>query len=292
MIPFQVIVNAIIGGAGTALVAVGFSLIYSTNRFAHFAHGAVIAVGGYATWYFFESIGLPFFLAACIGILFSIIIGISTFFFVYEPLIRRGASRVILLIASLGLLILLNNTIQLVFGADVHVIHVLPVTVGMELWGAYITPIQCITVAVTLLLLVVLGGWLKFSHHGRIVRAVADNMELAELNGIPARRIRYLTFAIGSAVAGIAGILIGLERNLEPTMGVNQIVFGFTAAVIGGVQSIAGAILGGFLIGLIDNVGVWYFSSGIRDAIIFGGLMLFLLLRPQGIFGIKKNTRT
>jgi branched-chain amino acid transport system permease protein len=120
------------------------------------------------------------------------------------------------------------------------------------------------------------------------MRAVADNKDVAEVLGISAEKIYSWSFIIGSFIAAIAGILIGLDQNLEPTMGTSLMIKGFTAAIIGGVGSVPGSILGSFFLGLVENFGIWFLPSGYKDAIAFMILFIFLLFRPQGILGAKR----
>ena len=120
------------------------------------------------------------------------------------------------------------------------------------------------------------------------MRAVSDNKDAAEIVGISPEKIYAWSFIIGSAIAGIAGILVGLEQNLEPTMGTNLMIKGFTGAIIGGIGSVHGAILGSFLLGIVENFGIWFLPSGYKDAITFTILLIFLLFRPYGILGVKQ----
>jgi len=130
---------------------------------------------------------------------------------------------------------------------------------------------------------------MKKTKIGKAMRAVADNKDVAEICGISSNKIFAWSFAIGSVIAGIAGILVALEQNLEPVMGTNLMIKGFTAAIIGGVGSVPGAVLGAFLLGFAENFGIWFLPSGYKDAIAFVILFIFLLFRPQGILGIKKQ---
>ena len=121
------------------------------------------------------------------------------------------------------------------------------------------------------------------------MRAVSDNKDVAEIVGISSEKIYSWSFIIGSAIAGVAAILIGLEQNLDPYMGTNLMIKGFAAAIIGGIGSVYGAVLGAFLLGVVENFGIWYLPSGYKDAIAFILLFIFLLFRPQGILGIKRR---
>ena len=144
-------------------------------------------------------------------------------------------------------------------------------------------------IAVSVLLLFSLLLFMKRTKLGKAMRAVSDNKDVAQICGISSENIYAWSFIIGSAIAGVAGILIGLEQNLDPAMGTDLMIKGFTAAIIGGIGSIPGAILGAFLLGLAENFGIWYLPSGYKDAIAFVLLFLFLLLRPKGILGVKRE---
>lgn len=291
MIFVQLLINGIIAGSIYALVASGFSVIYSTNRFAHFAHGAVIAVGAYILYSLFTLGGLNFYVAAVLTVLASGVLGGIIYWVLYRPLKRRNASAAILLIASLGLLILLENTMQIIFGADVKTLGFLKIAKGMEIFGAIITPLQVVIVAVALILLVSLWIFVHYSQLGKKMLAVADNPDLADVSGINPDRIQLAAFVVGSGLAGVASVLIALEQNIEPTMGMSLIVSGFTGAIIGGVTSLPGAVLGSYILGLVENFGIWYLPSGYKGAIAFGLLFIFLIFRPTGILGINKGAR-
>ncbi len=285
----QLLINSLIAGAIYALVASGFSLIYSTCKFVHFAHGAVVAFSAYIAYLLFSIWGLNFWLAVILAIIFGAFLGWLINVLVYRPLRRKKSSSVILLIAGFATLIILESLILMFFGADVKTIDFIQTAEGLEFFGAIITPLQIVIVIVSVILFILLFLLMKKTRIGKAMRAVADNTEVAEIVGISAERIHSWSFIIGSAIAGIGGILIGLEQNLEPTMGTNLVIKGFTAAIIGGIGSVPGAVLGSFLLGAAENFGIWYLPSGYKDAIAFVILFIFLLFRSQGILGIKKS---
>ncbi len=287
----QLLVNGLIAGSIYSLVAFGFSLIYATNKFMHFAHGVAIASSAYMTFWLFAQVGLDFWLSALITIVFAALLGALINRVIYVPLQNKKASNIILLIASIGVLILFENVLQLLFGADVKTIGLIEVAKGMTIMGAVITPLQLVIIIVSLVLLVVLYLFMKKTKLGRDMRAVANNKELASIVGINAKKVTYYSFMLGSAIAGLAGILIGLEQNIEPTMGTMLMIKGFTGAVIGGVTSVPAAIGGSYLLGLAENFGVWYLPSGYKDAIAFTLLFVFLLFRPNGLFGLNKGIK-
>lgn len=284
---FQLFINSLITGAIYSLVAAGFSLIYSICKFVHFAHGATIAFSAYFLYFLFSVLGLNFWLSIIFAVIFTAFLGWLMNKIVYKKLRKRKASNIILLIASFALLVFFESLILMLFGADVKTIGYLKITKGLEFLGAIITPLQIVIIGVSIVLLILLFFFMKRTKIGKAMRAVADNKDVAEVVGISSEKIYSLSFVTGSAIAGVAGILVGLEQNLEPVMGTNLMIKGFTGAVIGGVDSVPGAILGSFLLGFAENFGIWFLPSGYKDAIAFVILFIFLLFRPQGILGKK-----
>jgi branched-chain amino acid transport system permease protein len=271
-----------------ALVASGFSLIYATCKFVHFAHGSVIAIAGYVLYLFFAVLGLNFWLAVLLAITLSAFLGLAINALVYKKFRQRKASAVILLIASFALLILFESLILIFFGADVKTIGFIKIGKGLEFFNAIITPLQIVIIIVAAMLFGLLFLLMKKTKIGKAIRAVADNKDVAEIVGISAEKIYNYVFFLGSLIAGVAGVLVGLEQNLEPTMGTALMIKGFSGAVIGGINAVPGAILGSFLLGFVENFGIWFLPSGYKDAIAFIILFIFLLFKPQGILGKKK----
>ena len=290
--PFlQLLFNSLIIGSIYALVAAGFSLIYSTNKFIHFGHGASVVLAGYLLFGLFTKLHVPFAIACLLCIALTALAGWGMYQFVYVPLQRRKSSTVILLIGSIALLILIENLILLFAGADVKTIGLVAVARGLEIGGAIITPLQIVLIGSSIVILLGLFLLMNKTTLGRNLRAVANNRELSEIMGLNSKRLIAISFIIGSALAGIAGILISLEQNLEPSMGTNLMIKGFSGSIIGGILSVPGSIVGSYIIGIAENFGTWYLPSGYKDAITFSLLFLFLLFRPMGIFGVDKGVR-
>jgi branched-chain amino acid transport system permease protein len=279
------LVNGLIIGSIYALVAAGFSLIYSTNKFMHFAHGTNVAVGGYILYSLFTLSGVPFYLACFLTVPLTGLFGLGMYRMLYHPLQKRGASNVVLLITSIAILIFFQNMIQLIFDSNVKLIGYVERAAGISFAGIIITPLQIIIILFSIVFLIVLYFFMQKTRLGRNMRAVADNPELASVVGINHVRIADYSFMIGSCLAGIAGILIGLEQNLYPPMGTVLIIKGFTGAVIGGITYVPGSILGSYILGVAENLGIVWLPSGYKDAIAFGLLFLFLLFKPNGLFG-------
>ncbi len=281
----QIFINGLIAGSVYALVALGFSIIYSTVRFFHFAHGAVYTAGAYFTYLLFVLYKWPLPVAVAVAVVLAALLGVAIELFVYKPIKRQRASGTILLIASLGIFIVLQNLISLFFGDDTKTIRSGEVREGLNVLGARITPVQIAIILTSLVLFAFTVVILKRSKIGKALRAVANDPELAVVAGLDKDKIIYFTYFIGSALAAIAAILISLDIDMTPLMGFQAMLYGVVAVVIGGLGNILGAYFGGLLLGLAQHLGVWYISSKWQDAIAFVILILFLLLRPQGFFG-------
>ena len=285
----QLILNGLIAGCIYALIALGFTTIYRTVRFFHFAHGVVYATGAYLAYTFAISLGInpiiSFFLAAILAGLLGIIVDRL----VYKPLRKRKAPSLVFLIASFGIFIFIQNLLQLIYGAQILTIRTGPVKEGHHFLGAVITNTQILILVASAVLCLGLWLFVKQTKLGKAMRAVADDRIAASAVGINPERIIFAAFAIGSALAGAAGILISLETNIEPTMGMNAILKGIIASIIGGIGSIPGAMFGGLFLGIAENLGIWKISAGWKDCIAFVILIVFLLFRPGGIMGVKSG---
>ncbi len=283
----QLLVNALISSSIYILIAVSFAVIYRTVRFFHFAHAVVFTAGAYFTFLFYKLTGFPLALAIPAAIILVSVLGCGMEVLVYKTLRKKKTSPMVLLLASLGLYILLQNTISMVFGDDTKSIRSGVVKEGLPVFGARITPIQIVIIITSIILIIAVVLWLKKSRMGKAMRAVANNAELARVSGIQSDRVILWTYALGSALAGVAGILVALDVDMTPTMGLNALIMGVVAMIIGGVGSIPGLALGALLLGLAQHLGVWKISSQWQDAIAFIILFVFLLVRPRGFMGRK-----
>lgn len=283
----QLLFNGIIAGAIYALFAIGFTLIYRTVKFFHFAHGAVYTAGAYFAYTFFISLGLNFVFSFFLSFGLAALLGIAVDRFVYYPLRKQNATNFIYLIASFGVFIFLQNLLQLIYGAQILTLRTGPVKEGHHFLGAVITDIQFLIIVTSLILFFL--GWLftQKTKLGKAIRAVSDDPVGTRVVGINSEKIILTAFAIGSALAGAAGILISLETNIEPTMGFNAILKGIIASIVGGIGNIPGALFGGLFLGLAENLGIWKIPAAWKDTIAFTILIIFLLFRPSGIMGVK-----
>jgi branched-chain amino acid transport system permease protein len=283
----QLIVNGLIAGSMYALVASGFSLIYYVIKFLNFAHGAILTVSAYLFFLFLNTLGMNFVLALLLSIFFSILLGLSINFVVYKPLRKKKSSNVVLLIVSLALLSFFTSLVLAVFGSSTKTLLLADQNIVFDLGLFRITIIQVIALLVSIFIFFLLWFILKKTKLGKSMRALADNKDVAQVVGINPEKVYSYTFIIASFLAAIAGILIGLDQNLFPALGFTFVVKGFISAVVGGINFVPGSIVGGYFIGIVENLGIWFLPSGYKDAISFTILLIFLLFRPQGILGKK-----
>ena len=285
----QLLFNGIIAGSVYALIATGFAIIYRTVKFFNFAHGVVYAAGAYLAYTYFILLKINPFISFLLSIIIAGLLGYCINRFVYLPLRKNKTSNLVFLLASFGIFIFLQNLLQLIFGAQILTLRTGLIQEGHHFLGAVITNNQILIVVSSLILFCLTWLLIQKTKLGKAIRAVADDPIGARLTGINSEKIITAVFAIGSALAGIAGILISLETNIEPTMGFNAILKGIIASIIGGIGSIPGALFGGLFLGLAENLGIWKIQAGWKDAIAFVILILFLLFRPSGIMGVKSE---
>lgn len=282
----QSILNGILAGCIYALFAMGLTLIYGVLNFVNFAHGELIMWGAYFLYLLMEKpIGLPLSLAFLPALLFTVTLGLGTDRFVFKPL--RQANRLTLLIASLGLSFLLRNGAQFFWGAEIRT-YGFEIKRGMRFFGMSITLNQIAIILTSIVCIILLYLLFTRSRLGKSMRAVSDNLELARVVGIDSKQTIQFAWIIAALLAGVGGILLALDTNLQPGMGLINLVKAFAATLLGGVGNLWGALLGGIVIGLAENLGVLVISPGYKDAIAFGIMVLMLLLRPMVLFGSKE----
>lgn len=280
----QLVANSIIAGSIYALVGIGFTLIYGAVRFFDLGYGVMTAIGGYAVFFLANTLGVPIIPAIILGVLVAGFFGLLANLIVYRPIRKRGASNLVLLVASLGVLTMLQAIIAIFFTSQFQTFSQ---SVGTQhvfnILGGSVTDIQVLILVATIVVMGALVLTLKKTKFGRAIEAISDDEEVAKTIGINTDKIINYVFFIGSAIAGLAGILVGFDTGIEPTMGLALLLKGVIAAIIGGIGNIYGAVLGAFLLGFVENFGIWQISGEWKDAIAFVLLTIFLIFRPQGI---------
>jgi len=281
----QTFANALIAGLSLGLVAMGFSMIYRTAQFFHVAHAATYLVGAYTGIWLSNNTKVPICLAALASIIVSGTLGLMIEVLVYRPLRKLHSSSPILFLASLALLLIIQNVVGLTLGSEIQTVQSRVGQNSVHILGSMVTHWQAISIGVTILLFIVTWSLLRFTVMGKKMRAIATNPDLAEAVGISCDHVLLFVILLGSALAGIAGFLAGYDTAITPTSGFGILLIGVTAAVAGGIGSISGAILGGILVGIVQHFAIWKLPAQWQDAIVFLILIAFLMLRPQGFFG-------
>lgn len=282
----QQIINGVTLGSVYALIALGYTMVYGIIKLINFAHGDIFMVGAYIAFFCITYLRLGLLPSLLLSMLFCAVLGIFIEKFAYKPL--RNSPRVSALITAIGVSLLLESLMQLITGADSRVFpravretnyHFLHNTIVINSKQIYL-------VLITIILMIILNFIVKRTKIGKAMRAVSQDMDAARLMGINVDTTISYTFAIGSALAAAAGVLVGLYYNtINPLMGVLPGLKAFVAAVFGGIGIIPGAMLGGFSLGIIETLVSGYGSSMYKDAVAFAILILILLLKPSGLLG-------
>lgn len=287
---FQQLLNGIMLGGTYALLALGYTLIFGILRLLHIAHGEVFMVGALIGLNLVLLGGVNIYAALLGGLVGAAIVGVLVERVAIRPLHREGQPLPLLapLISTLGVgLILQDLAVKYYGGRQVRFPETIEI-VTYHLGPVVVTSVQVVIILTSLLLMVALNLFLRGNLMGKAMRAVAENARTASLLGIDINRVILVTFAIASGLAGAAGVLVGLAYGaISPFMGVEIGLKGFAIIVIGGMGSIVGAMVAGLAIGLVEVLSVGYLASSYRDAFTFGFMVLVLLLRPQGLFGIE-----
>jgi branched-subunit amino acid ABC-type transport system permease component len=283
----QLIINSLIAGSFYALLAMSFNLIFGATKFFNFAHGAFAVIGAYTTFYLKIQLGLNSILAVILGI-----ISAGIFALIFEKLIffrlrQKKSKPLIVLVASIGLFSLIQAVIAILFTSQFKTLN--PPANSPKIFtllNGTFTDLQLLLFATTVLVFFGFICLFRFTRFGQAITALSDDEEVAKIVGINTNQIIAGVFMLGASISGMVGIFIGHDTGIEPIMGLNLLLKGIIAAIIGGLGTVTGGFLGGFLLGLVENFGIWKISGEWKDAIAFGLLIIFLLFRPQGI--IKK----
>ncbi len=282
------LINGVSLGSVYALIALGYTMVYGIAKMLNFAHGDVIMVGAYMSYIATTAMGFPPMVSVIFAMLVCTLLGILIEKFAYKPL--RKATSLAVLITAIGMSYLLQNIALLVFKSDPKSFKSIVSLDSLSLFGGKltITSESIVTVAVCVVIMVALSVFTKKSKMGKAMRAVSEDRGAAELMGINVNVTISVTFAIGSALAAIAGVLLcSAYPVLVPTTGSMPGIKAFTAAVFGGIGSIPGAMVGGILLGVIEIFSKAYISTQLSDAIVFAVLIIVLLVKPTGLLGKK-----
>ena len=282
------LINGISLGSVYAIIALGYTMVYGIAKMLNFAHGDIIMVGGFTTFTVVSTMGGSPLLGVLAAVVVCTVLGVTVERVAYRPL--RGASPLAVLITAIGVSYLLQNVALLIFGSNARqftsVVNVLPLKLA---GGALsISGVTIVTIAACIIIMIGLMLFINKTKIGQAMLAVSEDRGAATLMGINVNGTIAVTFAIGSALAAIAGVLLcSAYPSLTPYTGSMPGIKAFVAAVFGGIGSIPGALIGGVLLGVIENLAKAYISSQLSDAIVFSVLIIVLLVRPTGILGKK-----
>jgi branched-chain amino acid transport system permease protein len=281
----QQVVNGVTIGVVYALIAVGLTLVFGILNVINFAHGEFYMIGAFLTHALTVRLGLDYFLALLLTIVGGAVVGLVAERLTLRPLKDRHMFTVVL--STLGLSIFLQNGALLTLGPDPREIELAWGSRPLILGGVVITFLRVAVLATGAALIVALTWFIRRTIWGMAMRAVAANRAAAALMGIPVDRVYALTFAIGAALAGVAGGLLGAMFTIEPSMGEWAVVKAFSVVIMGGMGNVPGAVLGGIILGVAESLGAGFLPGGTsyKDGIGYAILILVLLCRPQGLFG-------
>jgi branched-chain amino acid transport system permease protein len=283
----QSLINGVIAGTILAVPAIGFSAIFAVLNYPNFTIGSLAAAGAYAGYLANTQLGWPLALALAAAFAGAALVGVVHEWAAVRPLQKAGA--LIMAIASLAGGIVIENLLRFVFGNEQRG-YELPLARDVMLFEVWrVGPQQMKNFAMALAIMAAIWAFLRWTRTGRSMRAVADNRDLARLRGIEPERVAVVTVAVGAGLAGLGGMLIGLDTSLEPFMGQRLLLSIFAAAVLGGLGSVPGAVAGALIIGVVEEVSVLFINPAYKSAIAFAAILLVLTLRPAGLFGMRQT---
>lgn len=281
------LITGFMHGNAYAIVALGMSLIFGVSNVANFAHAAVFGMGMMIAWWLGSVLGLGIVPTIILVALITGLIGLLLNTLVISPLQNRPS--VAALLATIGVGMILDNTSQMIFGTETRSFPELLPSHNIEFLGVRIGTSDIVMLLLTVAIMASMAAFLKYGKMGQAIRATAQDTQAAKQVGIPVKRIQNISFVIASALAGVAGIFVGMfNSNVSPTSGSSVGMTAFIAATIGGLGSMPGAVVGGLTLGIVEALGVYAFGDGAHDLITFGALIVILLVRPNGLFGKKQ----
>lgn len=286
----QALISGLTLGSIYALMALGYTMVYGIAKMLNFAHGDIIMVGAYAVIVAVNQAKMPGPVGIVVSILICVLLGVTIEFLAYRPL--RKAPPLAVLITAIGVSYLLQNLALLIFGSEQKGFPALFEFPNFTLGSVVFEGKMLMTLVVTALIMITLTLFISKTRIGKAMRAVSEDKEAATLMGISVNRTISVTFAIGSALAAVASIFFGATYvYIKPTTGAMPGIKAFTAAVFGGIGSIPGAMLGGILLGIIEQMSKTYISTLWSDAIVFAVLIIVLVVKPIGLLGKKVSEK-
>ncbi len=284
----QLLVNALISGSIYALASSGLAITYGLLKILNFAHGHLMMLGAYLFYFASISVGMNIPLAGVFTILATALLAAVTLFIFVEPFIRFSVFLVF--VTTLALSTILESSVSMIFGVNVKSLSQGYSALSIEFWGIYITPTQILIIMSAILLLGVLAFIVHSTSVGRRIRALSEHPFGAQVLGVNRTKINLAAFVFATLLAAYAGILVGFETNIQPTMGNSYTIKAFAAMILGGLGNIWGTVAGSYILGLVENLsigldfGPYSIPAGYKDAFAFAIILLVLLFKPKGLF--------
>lgn len=284
----QFIINGIIIGSIYSLVSLGFAIVYNTTRIFHIAYAVLYMFCPYMILTFFSNLGIPIFIAFIIAILITVVLSLLMEIIIYRPLAKKNSSHNIIMISSIGIMIIVINTIALFYGNETKILNP-DISETFSFGEIIITCIQLAQFVISTIILLIFLAFLKFSKFGIRTRAMRDDDVLCSVFGMDIYKMRIILFTLSAIFAAIGGGLVAYDVGMDPYVGMPMLLNAVVALIIGGIGRFEAPIIGGFIIGILQSLSVWAISARWQDAVTFTLLILFLLFRPQGLLGEKKR---
>ena len=281
--------NGIVAGSVYALIALGFALIFTASRVFHFAHGGVYTLSAFAGYTALVTFKLGIVAGFVAAIVIAALIGVLINILLYEPMKAGGVSPFVAMISSFGVLIIITHVVAMIWGSNPVVLSRGGQTTVYHFGPIYTTEAQMLIIGLAALLAIALYVFFRHMRLGIAIRALGNDSELAEIVGMPAKRLRNIAFIVGSALVGVSALLIGLNVGIiDFNMGSDIVLMATVAMIIGGLGNVGAAAGGGFVLGMIQNIAIWKIESKWQMALSFAILIVVLLFRPSGLFGAKQ----
>lgn len=284
----QLLINGIIMGSIYSLVSLGFALVYNTTKTFHIAYAVLYIFSPYMFLTFYQNLNISLFPALFISIILTMILSLIIELFVYKPLEIKNSSSTVIMISSIAVMTIVINVIALFYGNETKILNP-NISESLSMGNIIITYTQLTQFVVSVSLIVLFLFLLKFSSLGLKARAMRDGNLLSRIFGMNIEKFRIVLFALSGFFAAIGGFLIAYDVGMDPYVGMPMLLNAIVALIIGGVGRFEGSVIGGFIIGILQSLAVWMFSSRWESAVTFIILILFLIFRPQGILGEKQR---
>lgn len=288
---FQQLINGLSVGGIYALMAVGYSLIYSLLNFTNFAHSITVTIGAFATFYFLTNMFENLYLGILVAVLVAGLLAMLIEIFGYSVLLKKNAQRIYLLITGLGISTMCDNLVIIIFTSRFRVYPVNFSSESVNIFGATVGQVDIIIFVVSMIALILVELFIHKSRAGLAIRGASHSLETTSLMGVNTQKLILTVFMIAGALAGLAGALLGAKYTAYPTLGTNMANKAFISSVVGGLGSIPGAVVGAMVLGLGEVFISSYVSSAMRDIFSYALLVLILFVRPAGLMGVATGDK-